>query len=113
MRNGVPTVQHRPGVTPGTRGVRGRGGAVLLLALLFVTSGCASWALQGNSPSSRALEETPPELDFLVGRDLEMEGRLQEALDAYTRALSKDPESVYLLKRSCHELFISALKIAI
>jgi tetratricopeptide (TPR) repeat protein len=40
-----------------------------------------------------------PELDFLIGRDLEAEGRLEEALEAYTRALSKDPESVYLLKR--------------
>ena len=49
---------------------------------------------------SPALEEASPELDFLVGRDLEMEGRLQEALEAYTRALSKDPESVYLLKRA-------------
>jgi len=45
-------------------------------------------------------EDAPPEFDFLVGRDLEMEGRLPEALEAYTRALSKDPESVYLLKRA-------------
>jgi tetratricopeptide (TPR) repeat protein len=28
-----------------------------------------------------------------------MEGRLQEALEAYSRTLSKDPESVYLLRR--------------
>jgi tetratricopeptide (TPR) repeat protein len=80
-------------------GVHGRRGGVLLVALLLAVSGCASW-LPGERPGAGpALRETSPELDFLVGRDLEAEGQLQEALETYTRALSKDPESVYLLKR--------------
>lgn len=102
MRNRVPAPQHSEAtrVALGIRGVRGSRGGVLLLALLFVASGCASWAPGEGSQPSRALENASPELDFLVGRDLEMEGQLQEALAAYTRALSKDPESVYLLKRA-------------
>jgi len=101
MRSGVPEPQHSEahGVTPGIRGVRGRRAGVLLLALLFVTGGCASWVPGEGSRPSVSPEEAPPELDFLVGRDLEVEGRLPEALEAYTRALSKDPGSVYLLKR--------------
>jgi len=102
MRNRVPAPQHSEAtrVALGIRGVRRSRGGVLLLALLFVAIGCASWAPGEGSQSSPALEEASPELDFLVGRDLEMEGHPQEALAAYTRALSKDPESVFLLKRA-------------
>jgi len=102
MRNRVPAPQHSEAsrVAPGARGVRGGRGGILLLALLFVASGCASWIPGEGSQPSPALEDASPELDFLVGRDLEMEGQLDEALAAYTRALSKDPESVYLLKRA-------------
>jgi tetratricopeptide (TPR) repeat protein len=82
------------------RGIHGRRGGVLLLALLLVASGCASWLPAERSGPGLTLEEASPELDFLIGRDLEMQGRLEEALEAYTRALSKDPESVYLLKRA-------------
>ncbi len=41
----------------------------------------------------------PAELDFLVARDLELEGELDEALEAYKRALAKDPESPELLRK--------------
>jgi len=88
------------GLTLGMGGVHGRRGGVLLFVLLLVASGCAIWTPGEHSRPSPALQETSPELDFLIGRDLEMEGRLEEALEAYTRALSKDPESVYLLKRA-------------
>jgi tetratricopeptide (TPR) repeat protein len=64
------------------------------------TSACASWPAGRSPESTGPPTDGPPELDFLIGRDLEMEGRLEEALDAYTRALSKDPESVYLLKQA-------------
>jgi tetratricopeptide (TPR) repeat protein len=102
MRSGVPALEQREasGVTPGVHRVRGRRGGVLLIALLLAVSGCASWLPGERSGTGPALQETPPELDFLVGRDLEAEGNLREALEAYTRALSKDPESVYLLKRA-------------
>jgi len=102
MRSRVRAPQHSeaPGLTPGARGFPGRRTGILLLVLLLVAGGCASWAPGEGSRPSPALEEAPPELDFLVGRDLEAEGHLQEALEAYTRALSKDPESVYLLKRA-------------
>jgi tetratricopeptide (TPR) repeat protein len=102
MRNGVLGAESggATGSTLGIRGVHGRRGGVLLLALLLVASGCASWRPVAYSRPSSAPQETSPELDFLIGRDLETEGRLEEALEAYTRALSKDPESVYLLKRA-------------
>ena len=68
-----------------------------MLAALALSSGCAGFA-----PSPR--EETPPadapaELDFLIGQELEMDGRFPEAREAYERALRKDPQAVFLLKR--------------
>ena len=85
---------------PGSRGLRGGRGAALLLALLLVAGGCAIWTPRQGSGPGPSLQDASPELAFLIARDLEIEGRLQEALDAYTRALSKDPESIYLLKRA-------------
>lgn len=85
---------------PGTRRIRTGSGWALLLVLLLAASGCASWMPGGSPEPSPSLQDASPELDFLIGRDHEGEGRLAEALDAYTRALSKDPESVYLLKRA-------------
>lgn len=101
MRTHVPAPEdiETTGTTPGIRGATGRRGGALLLALLLCASGCASWLPGERSGSSPALREASPELDFLIGRDLEMEGRYQEALEAYSRTLSKDPESVYLLQR--------------
>ncbi len=87
------------GTTPGIGEAPGRRGGALLLALLLLAGGCASWIPAERPASDAAPREASPELDFLVGRDLEMEGRYQEALEAYSRTLSKDPESVYLLRR--------------
>jgi len=70
--------------------------SILLAALLG--SACAT----RSGPSREALQapaDASPELDFLVARDLEAQGHSAEALQAYKRALSKDPESVYLLKQ--------------
>jgi tetratricopeptide (TPR) repeat protein len=71
--------------------------AVAMLAALALSAGCA-----GFPPTQR--EETPPadapaELDFLIGQELEMDGRFPEAREAYERALRKDPQAVFLLKR--------------
>jgi len=98
MRIGMPA----PGVKQASRAARGIQGSIgisLLIALPLALGGCASW-LPWERPQT-GMEElaAPPELDFLVGRDLEAEGLLEKALEAYSRALSKDPESVYLLKR--------------
>jgi tetratricopeptide (TPR) repeat protein len=104
MRSGVLAAEgvEAGGSTLGMRevhGRRGRTGGVLLLVLLLVASGCAIWRPTEYALPSPVAQETSPELDFLIARDLEGEGRLEEALEAYKRALSKDPESVYLLKR--------------
>jgi tetratricopeptide (TPR) repeat protein len=101
MRSGVSAAEggRAVAVTPATRGAHARRGGALLIALLLVASGCASWFPGQRSAPSSALQETSPELDFLIGRDMETGGDMGGALEAYTRALSKDPESVYLLKR--------------
>jgi tetratricopeptide (TPR) repeat protein len=88
----------RNGRTPGCRARL----SVLLVALLWVaglSGGCATTGPSRPSDFSSAGEETSPELDFLVARDLEQDGQLEQALKLYARALSKDPESVYLLKQ--------------
>ncbi len=77
-----------------------RGATQLLVAGLLGLSllvGCAGTSTQ---PDLRPVPaDAPPELDFLLGRQAEAEGDLEAAIDAYSRALSKDPESVYLLKQ--------------
>jgi tetratricopeptide (TPR) repeat protein len=104
MKGGVSAMEksHKRDAAVGMREIRGNRnrGWALLLALLLAASGCASWPLGEPSEPSPALQDASPELDFLIGRDHEGEGRLAEALEAYTRALSKDPGSVYLLKRA-------------
>ncbi|MDJ0789487.1 MAG: tetratricopeptide repeat protein [Myxococcota bacterium] len=47
-----------------------------------------------DAPASRSAD-----LEFLLAQELEAEGRIDEAVGAYERALRQDPESVYLLKR--------------
>jgi tetratricopeptide (TPR) repeat protein len=47
--------------------------------------------------------EAPPEYDYLVGRQLELDGKVDEALAAYERAIAKDPGSA-LLCRTTAEL---------
>jgi len=43
--------------------------------------------------------EASAEYDFLVGRDHELAGELDEALAAYARAVEKDPNSAYLQRK--------------
>lgn len=74
---------------------------VLALAAAPALAGCASFGRAPGPPSESPLirPEAPPEYDFLVGRELELDGKLGEAAEAYARALAKDPESVYLVRR--------------
>jgi tetratricopeptide (TPR) repeat protein len=82
---------------------RALAGAVLALGLAL-GAGCASSAgpgtgAQGDAAAAPLPVDGTPELDFLIARDLEQQGRPEEALEAYARALAKDPESVYLLRQ--------------
>lgn len=71
--------------------------------LLLAPAGCA--ALRGpRGEAPRVVRpEDPADYDFLVGRELELDGDLAGAYDAYARALAKDPD-VPLLHRKLAEL---------
>ena len=75
---------------------------VLLLAalLLVAPAGCATL---GADPAAEPMAAVPadaaPELHFLVGRELELSGDLDGAVEAYKGALAQDPDSAYLLRR--------------
>lgn len=81
--------------------LRLRRAAVVLTTALPLASGCAS--LPGaEAPASDPVmirPTAPPDYDFLVGRQFELDGQLDEASAAYGRALEKDPESAYLVRR--------------
>ncbi len=71
-------------------------------ALLLAPAGCA--ALRTRAAAPRLVRpEAPPDYDFLVGRELELDGDLAGAYDAYSRALAKDPDAP-LLHRKLAEL---------
>jgi tetratricopeptide (TPR) repeat protein len=81
-----------------------RRGAALVCAMGLAAAGCAG----GNPPaapvptaSAAPQVYTPgsPELDFLIGRQLELEGRMPEALAAYRQAADRDPGSAYLQRK--------------
>jgi tetratricopeptide (TPR) repeat protein len=77
-------------------------GRLALAALLAGLSvGCASWRLPfgGAGAIAAVPSDAPPELDYLVGRDLELDGEIEDALAAYKRALAKDPDSPELLRK--------------
>jgi tetratricopeptide (TPR) repeat protein len=77
-------------------------GRLLLAGLAFLASGgCAalSGAFGAGGRPQVVPADAPPELDFLVARDLELEGELEPALEAYQRALSKDPNATELLRK--------------
>ena len=68
---------------------------LLSLALALVALGCTT-PPRANAPAAAtapAVPEQPraPELDFLLGQELEMDGKLPEAYQAYQRALERDP----------------------
>jgi len=85
-----------------------RAGAV---ALAVLAVGCASGgapvapppdgapAQAALAPSLEVRPEASSEYDFLVARQHELAGRLEEALTAYVRAAEKDPESAYLQRK--------------
>jgi tetratricopeptide (TPR) repeat protein len=68
-----------------------------MLAALALSTGCAG--LASRPQSALPPEDASPELDFLIGQELEMDQRFPEAREAYERALRKDPQAVFLLKR--------------
>ena len=57
-------------------------------------SGCVS--LRGEEPVQVERPEASADYDFLVARSLEQEGQLDQALEAYQRAASKDPEAAFI-----------------
>ncbi len=78
----------------------------LALALALAGIACATSApgpqaaLSPQESAAPAPEgERPAELEFLIGQELEMDGKLADAYAAYQRALARDPEATYLLKR--------------
>jgi tetratricopeptide (TPR) repeat protein len=85
------------------------GAAVTWLAGLAVA--CASGgapvppspAAGTTEPAAAEVPEVRPEAgaeyDFVVGRQHELAGHLEEALSAYVRAADKDPESAYLQRK--------------
>lgn len=78
-----------------------RGALALALGASLVLGGCASpggGSAQEPEPVM-VRPEAPPDYDFLVGRQLEFDGQLEEASAAYARALAKDPDSAYLVRR--------------
>jgi tetratricopeptide (TPR) repeat protein len=74
--------------------------AVVASAPLWL-GGCASLGGDAAEESGPALVRpaAPSDYDFLVGRQLELDGQLDEASAAYARALAKDPDSPYLVRR--------------
>ena len=79
--------------------------ALLLGAAVPLAVACASLRGPRAEPAEESAERpgAPPEYDYLVGRQLELDGRLDDALAAYQRALAKDPDSA-LLNRTVAEL---------
>jgi tetratricopeptide (TPR) repeat protein len=78
--------------------------AAALMGLALLMGGCrtlpAVWSLDADGESASAsLEEASPELHFLVGRELELDGDLDAALAAYQEALALDPDSPELLRK--------------
>ncbi len=67
----------------------------LLAATLAL--GCAGF-LPGSERMAPPADASA-ELEFLIGQELEMDGQLDAAREAYERALRKDPHAVFLLKR--------------
>jgi tetratricopeptide (TPR) repeat protein len=66
------------------------------LALLLVSTGCASVHGGAQSLGTEVRPQAPPEYDVLVAQQHASEGRLPEAIAAYRRAVAKDDESAYL-----------------
>lgn len=74
-----------------------------LLAVAPLGLGCAAFRapFAEETPPAPPLVRpaAPPDYDFLVGRQFELDGQLEDASAAYSRALEKDPGSPYLVRR--------------
>jgi tetratricopeptide (TPR) repeat protein len=88
---------------------RGLGLAPLAVAAVLA-GGCAHvpvphWLhLRPHAEERVERPEAPPEYDYLVGRELELDGKVDEALAAYERAIAKDPHSALLLRTTAELL---------
>ncbi|MEN8182121.1 MAG: tetratricopeptide repeat protein [Myxococcota bacterium] len=79
---------------------RRRSGSRLAAVALMGLTACAPLFGPGEGESTRFDRPgAPPEFDVLVGQDLELQGRVDEAFGAYLRAHEKDPDSAYLLRK--------------
>ncbi len=80
--------------------------ALLTLLVVLAQSGCASLSVVpfGERPERMVRPEAPPEYDVLVAQQLEREGRNEEALAAYERAVAKDETSPYLHRKLAEQL---------
>lgn len=68
------------------------------LGALLVLAGCAT-PRGPQGPKAQAIPASAsPDLLFLIGQELEHDGKPGQALKVYEKALAKDPKSVYLLK---------------
>lgn len=78
-----------------------RGARALLVALSTLSlAGCSGLRGPGaGRPDVVERPAAPPEYDYLVGRELELDGELEPSLAAYQRALTKDPESALLHRK--------------
>ena len=79
-----------------------------LLVLGLGPAGCASKLFPSGvratgDPADAKVEirpDAPAEYDLLVAQQLTVEGRTAEAVDAYLRAVAKDPDSAYLHRKA-------------
>ena len=82
-----------------------RASRIVLCALLVLEFGCAASGVglpfgksaQRDGPVVRP--DAPPEYDVLVAQQLAVDGRASEALEAYSRATAKAPDSAYLNRK--------------
>jgi tetratricopeptide (TPR) repeat protein len=82
----------------------GRSARSLLALAASGALGCAALGLPARGPGEAAPEvlvrpDAPAEYDVLVAQQLGLEGRADEAVAAYERAVEKDPDSAYLRRR--------------
>jgi tetratricopeptide (TPR) repeat protein len=89
----------------GSRGGARGAGALLALLVLGLQAGCAGLGGPlGAAPDRMIRPEAPPEYDVLVAQQLELDGRHEEALAAYGRAVAKDDSSAYLHRKLAEQL---------
>jgi len=74
--------------------------SVLALGIVLVAvSGCATPFVPRKAKDAEARAMRSPAFEYLLARQLEGEGRGEEALDLYLQVLSQDPDSSFLLLR--------------